>query len=174
MTDKPDLETRVQQFQCMQLPGQPLGMHMGTSYLVNDLWSEVKRLRALSRPEPTEGQFEALRPFDISWVDHPVLADCIQVDLTIEGTSFRSCVTVGDLRRARASYRSMPLQDHAAAQPPKGWKLVPVKATDEMLDQMPSPLRGHHAPSEHYAALQPCWKRVLAAAPAMVAEQGTK
>ena len=47
MTDKTDLETRIRQFQMLQLPGQPQGMHMGTSYLVNDLWTEVKRLRGL-------------------------------------------------------------------------------------------------------------------------------
>ena len=41
-----DLENRVQQFGMMQLPGQPMGMHMGTSYLVNDLWREVQKLRA--------------------------------------------------------------------------------------------------------------------------------
>lgn len=41
-----DLEKRVQQFGMMQLPGQPIGMHMGTSYLVNDLWREVQKLRA--------------------------------------------------------------------------------------------------------------------------------
>lgn len=45
MTEKPDLETRVKQFMCMELPGQSMGVHMGTSYLVNDLWAEVKRLR---------------------------------------------------------------------------------------------------------------------------------
>lgn len=39
------LEERVRKFNSLQLPGQPLGMHMGTSYLVNDLWQEVKRLR---------------------------------------------------------------------------------------------------------------------------------
>lgn len=41
-----DLETRVRQFQALELPGQPRGMHMGTSYLVSDLWREVQRLRA--------------------------------------------------------------------------------------------------------------------------------
>lgn len=41
-----DLENRVQQFGMMQLPGQPMGMHMGTSYLVDDLWREVQKLRA--------------------------------------------------------------------------------------------------------------------------------
>lgn len=46
-TDKPSLEERVNQFNCLELPGQPMGMHMGTSYLVNDLWREVKRLRTL-------------------------------------------------------------------------------------------------------------------------------
>lgn len=47
MSEKDDLETRVQQFRTMSLPGQPMGMHMGTSYLVNDLWREVQHLRGL-------------------------------------------------------------------------------------------------------------------------------
>jgi hypothetical protein len=58
MTD--DLEERVQKFNAMILPGQMQMMHMGTSYLVNDLWREVKRLRAAStaaekqEPQTTE------------------------------------------------------------------------------------------------------------------------
>ena len=40
-----DLETRVQQFMRLELPGQPMMMHMGTSYLVQDLWREVRNLR---------------------------------------------------------------------------------------------------------------------------------
>lgn len=36
------LADRVLQFQFMELPGQPMMMHMGTSYLVNDLWSAHK------------------------------------------------------------------------------------------------------------------------------------
>jgi hypothetical protein len=44
---KDSLEERVRQFQMMKLPGQPMGMHMGTAYLINDLWREVQRLRKL-------------------------------------------------------------------------------------------------------------------------------
>ena len=40
-----DLKERVEKFNLLELPGQPMGMHMGTLYLVNDLWSEVERLR---------------------------------------------------------------------------------------------------------------------------------
>jgi hypothetical protein len=40
------LEARVRQFQMLELPGQPMAMHMGTSYLVEDLLAEVKRLRS--------------------------------------------------------------------------------------------------------------------------------
>jgi len=40
------LEERVLAFQRLELPGQPIGMHMGTSYLVNDLWKEVQHLDA--------------------------------------------------------------------------------------------------------------------------------
>ena len=39
------LEERVKQFEMMRLPGQPRAIHMGTSYLINDLWREVKKLR---------------------------------------------------------------------------------------------------------------------------------
>ena len=42
-----DLEERVYKFQTGELPGQPMSKHMGTSYLVNDLWKEVKRLRRI-------------------------------------------------------------------------------------------------------------------------------
>lgn len=42
---KDDLKERVDKFNILQLPGQPMSMHMGTSYLVNDLWREVQRLR---------------------------------------------------------------------------------------------------------------------------------
>lgn len=47
MSDKPSLEERVNQFNTMSLPGQPMGMHMGTSYLVNDLWREIRTLREM-------------------------------------------------------------------------------------------------------------------------------
>jgi len=43
-----ELEERVCKFNSLSLPGQPMGMHMGTSYLVNELWREIKRLRGLT------------------------------------------------------------------------------------------------------------------------------
>jgi hypothetical protein len=39
-----ELKTRVDQFNALELPGQPRSMHMGTSYLVNDLWRELRRM----------------------------------------------------------------------------------------------------------------------------------
>ena len=39
-----DLENRVSKFNGLALPGQPHSMHMATSYLVNDLWREVRDL----------------------------------------------------------------------------------------------------------------------------------
>lgn len=45
MSEKDDLQDRVNKFRMMELPGQPFGMHMGTMYLVNDLWREVEQLR---------------------------------------------------------------------------------------------------------------------------------
>ncbi len=41
-----DLQQRVHQFNMMELPGQPLGMHMGTNYLMNDLWRELERTKS--------------------------------------------------------------------------------------------------------------------------------
>ena len=43
--EKKSLEERVTAFNMMELPGQPRFMHMGTSYLVNDLWQEIQRLQ---------------------------------------------------------------------------------------------------------------------------------
>lgn len=47
-----DMAKRAEQFRMMQLPGQPMGMHMGTFYLVNDMEkvisaqaAEIARLR---------------------------------------------------------------------------------------------------------------------------------
>lgn len=50
VNDKGSLEERVNLFNRMALPGQPLGMHMGTSYLVNDLMREVQELREALKP----------------------------------------------------------------------------------------------------------------------------
>lgn len=36
-----NLDERVTAFRCFGLPGQPMASHMGTTYLVNDLWNEV-------------------------------------------------------------------------------------------------------------------------------------
>ncbi len=43
---KSDLKERVMQFEMLQLPGQPMGMHMGTAHLVGDLVSEIEKLQA--------------------------------------------------------------------------------------------------------------------------------
>ncbi len=44
--DLEDLKERVVKFHMMELPGQMKMMHMGTSYLINDLWSAVLELQA--------------------------------------------------------------------------------------------------------------------------------
>ena len=43
------LEARVMAFMTLELPGQPPMMHMGTSYLVQDLMAEVRRLSPRGR-----------------------------------------------------------------------------------------------------------------------------
>lgn len=40
-----DLRARVCKYNMLQLPGQPELMHMGTSYLVSDLWGELQRAK---------------------------------------------------------------------------------------------------------------------------------
>lgn len=54
------LKERVRQFNLSSLPGQPMAMHMGTSYLVNDLWREVLRLRKCL--DEKSGDIEDQRP----------------------------------------------------------------------------------------------------------------
>ena len=41
---KEELKKRVDQFNMLELPGQPMMMHMGTSYLMNDLWRDLNRI----------------------------------------------------------------------------------------------------------------------------------
>ena len=53
-----NLQERVEQFRTLQLPGQPMSMHMGTAYLVNDLWREVIRLRAENAMLKAEGRLD--------------------------------------------------------------------------------------------------------------------
>ena len=43
--DSLELEARVTAFSCLELPGQPKAMHMGTAYLVKDLWRALKEER---------------------------------------------------------------------------------------------------------------------------------
>ena len=46
MNDKKEtLEERVKKFRALELPGQPRMMHMGTLYLVEDLFRELEALR---------------------------------------------------------------------------------------------------------------------------------
>ena len=54
-----ELKDRVIKFKCIELPGQPMMMHMGTSYLVNDLWSALERQEKEIEAQATE--IEALR-----------------------------------------------------------------------------------------------------------------
>ena len=46
MTEKQEeLNTRRRDFSLLQLPGQPMMMHMGTSHLIDDLWNEIVKLQ---------------------------------------------------------------------------------------------------------------------------------
>ena len=49
-----ELGMRVSQFASLELPGQPRGMHMGTSYLVHDLWQALKDAQTMLRARPRE------------------------------------------------------------------------------------------------------------------------
>lgn len=46
MTNFTKLTASVAQFHTRQLPGQPAAMHMGTFYLVNDLWVAIRDAQA--------------------------------------------------------------------------------------------------------------------------------
>ncbi len=59
--DLESLRNRVIAFSCLELDGQPPMMHMGTAYLVNDLWAEVQRLHEVLKrhqidPETGDGE----------------------------------------------------------------------------------------------------------------------
>lgn len=43
--EQKSLKSRVEDFNALRLPGQMPMMHMGTLYLVNDLWREIERLQ---------------------------------------------------------------------------------------------------------------------------------
>lgn len=87
VNNKGSLEERVSLFNQMALPGQPLGIHMGTSYLVNDLMREIQELR------------EALKPFAEAETEN----EAINSDETVLWEQSASGnIVYGDLRRARA------------------------------------------------------------------------
>ena len=67
-SESDDLEKRVAQFHALKLPGQPVMMHMGTLYLIHDLWREVQRLRAALEKANAEIKWltENWRAFDKS------------------------------------------------------------------------------------------------------------
>lgn len=44
-----NLKERIQQFDTLSLPGQMPAMHMGTSYLVHDLWNALQAAEARLR-----------------------------------------------------------------------------------------------------------------------------
>lgn len=46
---------------------------------------------------------EAARPFDIDWINHRVLSDPLVIDLHVQGTSFKTQVTVGQFRALSAA-----------------------------------------------------------------------
>lgn len=48
-----DLQSRVHDFMNMKLPGQPLSMHMGTNYLVQDLIGAVEALASRGAEQAT-------------------------------------------------------------------------------------------------------------------------
>ena len=66
MDDNLNLEERVNAFNLLELPSQPKFMHMGTSQLIHDLLSEVKRLRSLTKNllamHEVKRSFSAARP----------------------------------------------------------------------------------------------------------------
>lgn len=56
------LKSRVDKFNALELPGQPMMMHMGTSYLVGDLWNVTRELCAALREADGRKDSLAWRP----------------------------------------------------------------------------------------------------------------
>ena len=66
------LEGRVNAFNRLELPCQPKFVHIGTSHLIRDLWSEVQRLRFLNdnnRGFATHKKEQAAHAFRFALID---------------------------------------------------------------------------------------------------------
>lgn len=71
-----DLKLRVNQFDMLQLPGQIQAMHMGTSYLIGDLFSELQLAKRDLFTELKEGLEEIRdRGPEESLADHAGLTE---------------------------------------------------------------------------------------------------
>lgn len=70
MGDSVELKSRVDQFNTLSLPGQPFGIHMGTSYLVNDLWSALADMTRQRDEARAEG-LKAVKVKPLMWEAHP-------------------------------------------------------------------------------------------------------
>jgi len=66
-----DLRDRVEKFNMLQLPGQPQGMHMGTSYLIGDLWRMLQKDDTSFLYCVKCGREKASELVEISWVTDP-------------------------------------------------------------------------------------------------------
>ena len=74
-----ELEERVLQYKTMQLPGQPMSTHMGTSYLIDDLLTALKELSALRAQEGMEAEarflLDRLDELDLTEMSGPLYRD---------------------------------------------------------------------------------------------------
>lgn len=76
MKDLNDLNERVRSFRALQLPGQPMMMHMGTAYLVNDLWRAVQELRReLDAPLPHHRKAQIM--VEVTQADRDALVEIV-------------------------------------------------------------------------------------------------
>ena len=70
-----DLDERFEKFDMLELPGQPQGMHMGTSYLVGDARRWIKVLEG----RIAEAERRITERDDAEEIDELILADLLRI-----------------------------------------------------------------------------------------------
>lgn len=90
------LKERVLAFKTFSLPGQPVSCHMGTSYLVNDLWQEIERLTAYNGLAHSDQE-----PF--AWA----CGQNVRFEKPVEGTEiYFTALYIEPLKRVPTAWRS--------------------------------------------------------------------
>ena len=133
------LEARVMAFMTLELPGQPPMMHMGTSYLVQDLMAEVRRLSAQPAAEPDADDRNIFRRTEREGLVR-MLVECYKTLSTLEGEDDTEAEKLEKLLTAIVRATAPHRADEA--------DLLSVRMTPNVEVTCP-PRAGHRSQDEH-------------------------